>query len=80
MKIWRKIVCIVWNSIKKDVFKNVTAYISQLKKFSNTTIEPEDNDINENDDDNDDDDSINTDKEHINRLFLNLKNHIKKDW
>ena len=65
---------------KKGVFKNVTAYISQLKKFSNTTIEPEDNDINENDDDNDDDDSINTDKEHINRLFLNLKNHIKKDW
>ena len=62
---------------KKGVFKNVTAYISQLENFSNTTIEPEDNDINENDDDND---SINTDKEHINRLFLNLKNHIKKDW
>jgi hypothetical protein len=64
---------------KKGVFKNVTAYISQLEKFSETTIEPEDNDINENDDDNDDDDSINIDKEHIDRLFLNLKNHIK-DW
>ena len=59
---------------KKAVFKNVTAYISQLENFSATTIEPEDNDINGNDDDNDDDDSINTDKEHINRLFL------KKDW
>ena len=57
---------------KKGVFKNVTAYISQLEKFSTPTIEPEDNDVNENDDDNDDDDSINTDKEHINRLFLNF--------
>ena len=64
---------------KKGVFKNVTAYISQLKNFSNTTIEPEDNDINENDDDNDYDDSINIDKEHVDRLFLNLKVHIK-DW
>ena len=62
---------------KKGVFKNVTAYISQLKKFSNTTIEPEDNDINGND--NDDDDSINTDKEHINRLFFKkrlVKSHL----
>ena len=65
---------------KKGVFKNVTAYISQLEKFSEATIEPEDNDINENDDDNDGDDSINIDKEHIDKLFLNLKNHIKKDW
>jgi hypothetical protein len=43
---------------KKSVFKNVTAYILQLEIFSDTTIEPEDNDINENDDD----DSINIDK------------------
>jgi hypothetical protein len=63
---------------KKSVFKNVTAYILQLEKFSDNIIEPED-DVSENDDDNDDNDSINVDKEHVDRLFLNLKNHIK-DW
>ena len=61
---------------KKGVFKNVDAFVSQLEKFS--TIEPEVNDDNRNDDDNDDD-SINIDEEHVNRLFLNLKNEIK-DW